>query len=125
MSRLLNLFIVLSVLMNMALSVAAQTEFGGTDPCEKEGIQWSDQCGIGVGECEKGHRTCVRTDKGLFWTPCEGGIGPNPDGEIPGNELDDDCNGLIDEGGMNLFSTILMGTGAAFIVIALIMAKMG
>jgi len=48
-------------------------------------------CGIDVGVCTKGNQTCVNG----AWANCSG-IAPVT--EICNNSLDDNCNGLIDEG---------------------------
>ena len=113
---------VILVLVNVLLSGAVMAqEWSQVPACPQEGIKRS--CGSSVGECEKGERTCIVGEHGLRWSEeCVGGI--EPVDEIPGNGLDDNCDGLVDEGGFSLFSIILMGTGAAFIVIALILAKM-
>jgi hypothetical protein len=51
----------------------------------------------GVGACKKGQQSCSAT--GEFtgtWGACVGWVAPIP--EICGNGIDDNCNGLIDEG---------------------------
>ncbi len=50
-------------------------------------------CGSDVGQCERGVQTCHGGDGS--WGPCIGAVGPSP--EIC-NELDDDCDGDVDEG---------------------------
>jgi hypothetical protein len=57
-------------------------------PCE-DGVV--EECGSDVGACELGTRTCV----GDTFEPCEGDIGPTK--EVC-NEVDDDCDGSVDEG---------------------------
>jgi len=112
------------ILTNMLLSglVMAQADWSQSPVCPEEGM--SRSCGVsGVGACERGERTCIMGDMGLKWSEeCVGAI--DPIDEIPGNEIDDDCNGLVDDGGFNIFSIILMGTGGVFIVIALILSRM-
>jgi hypothetical protein len=50
-------------------------------------------CGVsGVGICRPGNWTCTATEQ----ASCEGSVYPR-EFEIPGNGLDDDCNGLVDE----------------------------
>jgi hypothetical protein len=51
----------------------------------------TQQCGIDVGECEYGLQTC----SGGVWGPCVGEIPPTTE---TCNNLDDDCNGVIDNG---------------------------
>jgi|GEM_PF-5438587 len=48
-------------------------------------------CGSDQGECVPGAETCV----GGTWTECTGGRGPT---EETCNFLDDDCNGVVDDG---------------------------
>lgn len=48
-------------------------------------------CGINVGSCEFGIETCVAGS----WGPCDGGVEPGD--ELCCNNLDDDCDGSIDE----------------------------
>ena len=48
-------------------------------------------CGISdIGSCSYGTQSCV----GGFWGSCEGEVSPIP--EICGNDVDDDCDGFID-----------------------------
>ncbi len=49
-------------------------------------------CGSQDGVCVPGSQTCV----GGVWGDCLGGVQPNP--EVCGNGLDDDCNGQVDDG---------------------------
>ncbi|MCC7538747.1 MAG: hypothetical protein IT379_21155 [Deltaproteobacteria bacterium] len=50
-------------------------------------------CGVSVGACRPGYETC---EDGRWGIACDGGVLPT--GEICGNEIDDDCNGTIDDG---------------------------
>ena len=51
-------------------------------------------CGTDVGECEMGLQTCQDNQ----WGPCEGGVEPQP--EVC-DGLDNNCNGMIDDGLIN------------------------
>ena len=52
----------------------------------------SKECGSDIEECSKGTQTCINR----MWGNCTGDAGTVD--EICGNELDDDCDGAIDEG---------------------------
>ncbi|MFQ5647945.1 MAG: hypothetical protein ACE5FW_01800 [Candidatus Aenigmatarchaeota archaeon] len=63
------------------------------DDCAWECSNGAQQaCGIDVGVCEHGVQVC----SGYKWGPCTGGI--EPENEVCGNGLDDDCDGYLDEG---------------------------
>ena len=64
---------------------------GGMEPEPCLGVK-EKACGLAVGECSQGVQTCQ--DDGLFG-PCIGAIGPF---EEACNDLDDNCDGVIDEG---------------------------
>ncbi len=64
---------------------------GGSPPEPCEGIE-EQPCGTDVGECSPGIQTCQPDG---FFGPCVGAIGPF---EELCNDLDDDCDGVIDNG---------------------------
>ncbi len=70
---------------------------GGTGACDQEGdtrVCYSGQPGTsGIGECKSGTQICQNGS----WSACQGEVVPKS-AEICKNNLDDDCNGLIDDG---------------------------
>jgi len=50
-------------------------------------------CGSNVGACKPGNFVCQSNGT---WSGCQGEIGPQP--EICGNGIDEDCNGVVDDG---------------------------
>jgi hypothetical protein len=81
------------VIPTMELCDGIDHDCDGT-PCDPIGIGMP--CGSDVGRCKKGTLACIDCT-GAFPNPiCAGSIGPIP--EICGNGIDDDCNGLIDDG---------------------------
>ncbi|MFO0606448.1 MAG: MopE-related protein [Polyangiales bacterium] len=66
---------------------ASATPLAGT------GIRWAPQPGAGRGICRAGTQTCAVG----AWGTCVGAVGPMPR-ELCRNALDDDCNGLVDDG---------------------------
>ena len=76
-------------------------------------------CGSGVGSCQKGMSTC----QGGVWGDCDGAVLPAE--ELCTDNLDNDCNGLIDDCGFNTVSIILIGSGCMLLVVALLLNKMG
>jgi len=54
----------------------------------------TQSCGFDTGICENKLKTCAEDGK---WGPCLWEKGSDPRGEICGNDLDDDCDGRIDE----------------------------
>jgi hypothetical protein len=65
---------------------------GETDESQDGGLLVK-VCGTDAGVCSAGLMTCIDGN----WSSCAGEEGPNPDGEICGNNLDDDCDGVADE----------------------------
>jgi hypothetical protein len=62
---------------------------GTTRACNRGGT-------AGVGACVAGVQTCVSAGEFGEWGACVGAVGPTP--ETCGNGVDDDCNGLVDDG---------------------------
>jgi hypothetical protein len=54
-------------------------------------------CGSDVGRCQKGTLICPSCNVTNQEPVCQGSIDPLP-AEICGNSIDDDCNGLVDDG---------------------------
>lgn len=53
----------------------------------------TESCGIDVGICKKGIRTCQTSGQ---WGPCQGSISPQSK-EICSNNADENCNGVVEE----------------------------
>ncbi len=64
------------------------------NPYSQQSCYSGDWASIGVGVCAAGVQTC--DPMGMGWGPCEGEILPSK--ELCGNGLDDDCDGVIDNG---------------------------
>ncbi|MBN2493603.1 MAG: DUF4114 domain-containing protein [Deltaproteobacteria bacterium] len=56
----------------------------------------SRPCGVNTGECEYGIQVCQDTAGAWIWSPCMGGSPPEE--EICGDGLDNDCDGVVDNG---------------------------
>lgn len=70
---------------------AGGTGGGGAPPQPCDGVE-QQPCGSSVGECSPGVQTCQPDG---FFGPCVGAVGPF---EELCNDLDDDCDGQVDEG---------------------------
>ena len=54
---------------------------------------------LGFGPCRSGTHDCVEQPDGSWaWSTCEGEVLPQPECQPSGNQLDDDCDGLTDDG---------------------------
>ena len=58
------------------------------------GCYWGPIETLNVGPCHAGYEQC--SPDGLFWSPCQTQITPQP--ETCGNNVDDDCDGQVNEG---------------------------
>lgn len=84
------------------------------------------RCGTDVGVCEFGLQRC----QGGLWGACEGSVEPNPAGDICCNNLDDDCNDMIDEycskdvcnqaSQASFFYWLVMGLGMIMVIVAIL-----
>lgn len=50
-----------------------------------------------VGPCQAGTQYCVKRDEFSSWGECKGGVGPQP--EICNDNIDNNCNGVVDDCG--------------------------
>jgi len=74
----------------------------------------------GVGAC-RGETKCIG---GVWSAECEGAASPVP--EICDNNIDDDCNGLVDDCGdetLNILSYIMIISGAAMFIFAVVLSR--
>ncbi|HLM74272.1 MAG TPA: hypothetical protein VK459_16315, partial [Polyangiaceae bacterium] len=70
---------------------------GGGDTCEPGSVQvcYTGPAGTqGVGACKGGLETCAAD--GSAWGPCEGEV--KPTSETCSTPVDDDCNGMVNDG---------------------------
>jgi streptogramin lyase len=58
-------------------------------------------CGVSAGVCEYGTQTCA----GGQWGECAGGVGPTEADEVTSDGIDNDCDGVTDEGLLNACGT--------------------
>jgi hypothetical protein len=69
---------------------------------QKQRCYLGDRTKVGIGACSKGEQTCVIEQQGVefqsaSWGPCLG-QGEKSDVDTCHDEIDNDCNGVVDEG---------------------------
>lgn len=78
---------------------------GGGTVCTPGEVRWCPYDGPpgteGIGACKAGHRTC--NDDGTAFGSCEGEVPPG-DKEIPGDMIDDNCDGTALTGGESVLA---------------------
>jgi hypothetical protein len=110
------LFVLLSLgSLGLVHYAHAQSVIGDLMPCVADSYRG---CGTDTGECRRGVRVCENG----YWSECRDYKGPSE--EICGNGKDEDCNGVLDDCIDNTFGYILMGAGAAILVLALVLHKL-
>ncbi len=62
---------------------------------------------VGHGRCRAGMQVC--STSGMGWSPCNGEVGPSP--EVCDNRIDDDCDGMVDEGCTHICTVTVMLDG--------------
>jgi putative metal-binding protein len=84
------------------------------DDCDgmvDEGFNVGVACTVGLGICQRsGSYVCTSNGLGTMCSATPGA--PNAAGELCGNSLDDDCDGMVDEGFPNLGTACTVGVGA-------------
>ena len=106
---LLAVFAVFLLVSTAAISVNAQE-------CLDEGK--TKPCGSNIGICEAGTQRCQDGD----WTECADDVEPQM--EICDNELDDDCDGLVDEC-LDSIWPIMIFAGVIFLFFMAMLIKLG
>ena len=93
--------------------------WSGWSACTGQGVcapgsTGTEACGSDVGACRKGTRarTCGAACTWGAWQACTGAVGPSP--EICGNGIDENCNGVADEG--CACQAVAPGAGGSFAV---------
>lgn len=72
--------------------ITGKCDPGNTQFCDYQGPEGTE----GVGPCKAAKRTCQEDGT---WGKCTGGYEPVPEiGELCGNDIDDDCDGIKDNG---------------------------
>jgi len=70
---------------------SGECAFGATQDCYP-----GDQAEVGVGVCASGTQTCEGSGEFGHWGDCTGAV--EPTAEICGDNLDNDCDGTVDNG---------------------------
>jgi len=119
-SAVFSVFLVFLLIVTIGLSAnLANAQEGLTDVTGQECIEGGTRpCGSNIGECEEGTRTCVNGE----WSECTGGV--EPEEEVCGNQLDDDCDGAADECITEL-GPILIISGILLMLVMGFLVKMG
>lgn len=94
--------------------VSAQSKWTDLMPCASGEYR---PCGNDIGECTRGIRVCENNQFG----DCQNNTGPTE--EICGNQKDDDCNKVIDDCEDNTLGYLLIGSGIAVLIVALILSR--
>lgn len=107
---------VLLAVFSMILIVSAIAASTSAQECANEGE--IKACGSNVGICEAGTQDC-RDGK---WTECTGGVRSQM--EMCDNELDDDCDALVDECIDSIWPVMIM-VGILLVFFMFMIMKMG
>jgi hypothetical protein len=108
------IFLVLFAFVAVFLMPASIMKVNAQDCIEGE----TKVCGSNIGLCESGEQMCLAG----HWDECSGGV--EPEREICGNELDDDCDGAIDECLTSIW-TIMAMVGFLLLFVMIMLIKMG
>jgi hypothetical protein len=106
---LLAVFVAFLLVSTTAMYVNAQV-------CLDEGK--TKPCGSNIGICEAGTQSC----QGGEWTECADDV--EPELETCDNELDDDCDGLVDEC-LDSVWPIMIFAGVIFLFFMVMLVKLG
>jgi len=108
-SGILSVFLVFLLVLISPVVIYAQE-------CTIEGE--TKPCGSNVGACQGGTQNC-HSGK---WTECAGGVEPIL--EICDNEVDDDCDGLVDECLKSIWSVLIIA-GILLLILLVMLMKFG
>lgn len=76
----------------------------------------TQSCGSNIGICQSGHRTCFNAR----WSACD--AQEYPEQEICGNDLDDNCDGQVDEC-LDTLPYALIGFGIVLVAVVWVLKK--